>query len=431
MRRRGAMRALLTSTILLLSIASGCGAGARFIGGKCRPVEHAARPAATAPVPAHADFAQLRAYRHYFSLRRVDEFAHHFAVYFDCIEPAVAYFAVHDDGRVEREGGWWGGLGVRPRDARPVPPAMARHAERARMALEGDYGGESDAEVVYRGSYRNVVVTEIVPLQPPGDPYKRLATLRSVTLEADRGLTKLSEAPASFEGGTSFLCWEDAVVGDCSQPWWIDFDASSSTGNPLLPALADSRSPATDARRDAFALAVLGAARARAAGEPGTPLEVLLARQGDSVLPADLAPAFSVVFTLYARPRDHRTEQASGALRIELSAADAVYGVARGTATTTIGGVTLHGTATVAAVAPPSRDTVGEQELTFVFAYELRDARGATRRAEVSIDGKLLVDRGAVAVLELGLPSEYLRRQHEPPLSQSFPGRGSFSSIAG
>ena len=167
--RRGSI-ALMPLVVLV-----GCGGwqpSSRVLLRECREVpREASHPSRIpeGPRPIHPDFAKLRAYRHYFALRKIGPYVHHFAVHFNCIEQSVDCFAVDDAGRVTSEGGAWGGLAGSPRGTTSVPDAMRAHAERARKALDDAYENESIQQVQYLGSYRKVVVEEMLPVEPPGD----------------------------------------------------------------------------------------------------------------------------------------------------------------------------------------------------------------------------------------------------------------------
>lgn len=161
----------------------------------------------------------------------------------------------------------------------------------------------------------------------------------------------------------------------------------------------------------------------------------LLAHQTDAALPRNFAPPLSVVFTMYARPKDDPTtqrpiaRQVDGQLRVELPARDAVFGTAQGEARSTLAGVQLEATATLGAMDPPPRDAVGEREVTFRFAYELRDARGTKRRADLQAKGTVLLDRGSVALRTLAMSVDPGIDVHAPPRAQTLPGTGPFASL--
>jgi hypothetical protein len=419
-------------TVVATVMIAGCGGfSSGGWGNSCKRTNEVEAAPRVAPEPAHADFEKLRAYRHYFSLARVDDYAHHFAVYYSCIEPSVNYYAVTDDGEVKPTGGYWGGLAVRGKDLPRVPDHVRKQAELARRQLDEDWDGYSNVDVVYLGSFRKVVVNELIPLAPPGSPYSRLVNHGEVTLEANRDLTELAATPASFTGGITRLCWEDTDYRDCTEQYWIDFEVSKASETRVTPAIADDRSPVSGADRERFEVAVLGAVAAQQRGEASVGMDELLARDSDALLPDGFATPIGASFTIYARSSDHaKTQQGSGGFSIYARAEDAVFGgEARGTGSTTIAGVGMTGELVVSAPEPLGRDVVGEHHLPLSVSYVLRDDRGNERASQVTVDAWLFVDNGSVAIVELKAPDEFWQKNHEPPRGQSFPGVGDYTQI--
>lgn len=376
--------------------------------------------AATAPKipPADDDFALLLAYRNYYSLDRVGEFEHHFAVWFQCIEPTVSYFAVSPDGQVRNAGGWWGGMGVRDGDPPPVPPEQEGNAKLAMAQHERDYDGASGERIQYLGSYREVALGEIVPDDGPGDPYKRGVWHQTVTVRADAELTGY-DGTAELSGGYTRMCWEDTLYRDCSQPHWIDAGALDGVGRPQLAALTtDKPSPQSSDAKAAFEAKVMAAARARVAGEAGTPIADILAQQGTGFLPEGFAPPVRVGFTIYAR-WGKGVDQTSGAIAVDLDPREIARGNAHGEGSTTIAGVTLR--ATVEA-------TLVDQDKVSI-AYTLADDRKTKLDGAFVAPATVWTDGDAVVFRFLSLPEESNNHTHDPPWAQHFPGAEGHDSI--
>jgi hypothetical protein len=373
------------------------------------------------------DFERLRAYRHYFSLSRVESFAHHFAVYFACVEPSVHYYDVTEQGRVLSAGSGWGSEGIHLHSLPPIPAELAAQVALVRARFEADYRSERRVEIMYLGSYRKLVVQEIVPL-PRDDAGKPLAARATATFAAARDLQTMDGPFTEYLSGMTLLC--NPTFRDCVAPWWIDFAAQSQLGYPLLPTFTTRHARGSGVRRAAFQETLLAAARRWEKGEPGVPVERLLARQEDSPLPHGFAPPLSATFTLHARARENSgVGQEDAELSLELSAREAVFGEAHARGSVSVGGMVLSAEVSLAAVQPVPRDHSGRVDVPMRLRYELRDERGNLRQADVPVLSTFLVEREAVVASRLQIDPEVMGGPHEPPGSQSLPGSGPYSSL--
>lgn len=414
----------------LVLVCAGCRWAGSMVG---MPMCHRVKDAPDAPInrtppPAHPDFERLRAYRNYYSIGKVGAYEHHFAVWFDCVEQSVAYYAVSPTGEVRRAGASWGGLAVRDGEPPEIPDDQRDNARAVLARHAGDYDHESSVRAEYLGSYREVFVTELVPTSLPGDPHARMVWHAEATLRASADLGSITGV-AGMSGGETRMCWRDTDYRDCTEQAWIDF-APENGGVVELLALASPRSKVAPAERARFQEAVLAAARRRLAGQPGAPLDGILARQGDALLPPGLAQTFQAGFTLYARPAEGSgATQAEAAITAEIPARDALKGVAHGVARGTIAGVAVTAEIEIALDGHPEVPEHGEAPLTFRVRYRLTDSRGNTRSAEVAMTAKLLLDGDTVVPRWSELPQEVTGHPHEPPLGQHLPGAGPFRQI--
>jgi len=401
------------------------GYGPRGTGGgvaiaECHEVRRTAAKRPAPPPPADPAFARLLAFRPYYSLDRVGAYEHHFAVWFSCVEQSVDFYAVAPDGTVRREGGAWGGLAVGGSKA-PVPAAQAANARRVAAQHAADYVDASVGKVTYLGWYREVQVTERLPVSPPGDPYARLMWHATVTLRADAGLTRFDGKLASMHGGETRMCWRDLAYVPCDAPRWIDVDTPPSAA-PDLVALVRDDSPLPAAERGRFTAAVLAAARDREAGRPGASVDAILARQGDGVLPPHLAPPLRTAFTI-------RVGRAGApvSLLVPLAPADALHGTSRSTARTTVAGVPVAAEVEASAVTPLAADARGAHQVQLHVRYRLTAGAGpgaVVRDADAVVDVDALVGADAAVITHLAWPAEATSHPALPPLAQTLPVGG-------
>src|SRR5262249_25748810 len=122
----------------------------------------------------------------------------------------------------------------------------------------------------------------------PGDPEKRMAASRTLTLAVDDAMTKVTGPADEMNGGSddNRLCW--IRIRDCgAAPYWIDARPDRE-GHPRAWQVADPTSDVPDAVRDAFDQAVVAAAARFVAKEPAPALADLAVSKGDAILPDDL-----------------------------------------------------------------------------------------------------------------------------------------------
>jgi len=369
--------------------------------------EHVPRAQAAPPTPAPAlpDFEKLGADRSFFRVTHVGEVADHFMLTFSCIEQSIAVYGVHADGTVVFESGGFGGIGVRSGAPREVPDDKRALVDQVRAQFAKDYTNAGEPSVQYLGTYREVMVEEIVPVTAPGDPYKRMAWDQHAVVPVDADLKSIVDRPG-FDGGETLLCWKDVAVTDCGHAAWMDFTIAP-TGAPQLVSLLYDGSPSTPEDRARFRDAMLAAAR----GAAPVTTDVLMKKQGGGVLPAGFSTTLRAGFSI--RPQTGGT---ASELRVPLSSAQIAHGAARGRATATIDGTTF----TLAIEAAPETPASGNAaKLRVHFRYELDDGRGHRVTGDVIDVVDLVIDGDAAAVWSLALDEEQNKHGAEPPVAQT------------
>ncbi len=425
-------KGVIRSLILLTVLVCGC-AGLRLDGGRnCREVVFPSAPKPRKSTTPHPDFSRLRAYRHYFSLEEVRPLAHHFVVNFHCIEGASEYYGVLEDGTVVRESGGFDGSAAKTRDE--LPPEQRARAGAVLAAFHAQYDGEAGGEIAYRGSFREVVVREFMPYEPPGDPHKTLARVSTVTLAANADLTSIADHPYSgLGGGETFLCWPDDFAGDCAEPRWLDYDLEGWDRRGFLlqlagiPMFADGPSSKTSTLPN-FKERVLASARGLQQGQPGYSLDALLARQHSTTLPRAFHPPAALHLTFFARPHDlTKTQQLTADLWVPLNISfplneeggESVWG------TTEVAGLSMTIIGKLNAQVQPAATATGLVDVNFVLSYKITDER-ADHHAEGPVIGRFLFDgTGAMATQVFGFSAE----AGPAVRHQSLPGIGAFDSI--
>ncbi|MBK8255229.1 MAG: hypothetical protein IPK82_21530 [Polyangiaceae bacterium] len=423
---------VLTQFLVCIPIigAAGCSLAEPILIPMCQetPEARSEQKQPSKPLPAHPDYEQLRALRNYYSVQSVEEYAHHFSVWFSCVESSTAHYTVSPSGEVRKVGGAWGGLATTDRKVDSVPPEQAQNAALVRTEHDRAYLHESKPIVVYMGSYRRVWVNEVVPWHGPGSPYKRMMNHMEVAFRANADLTSF-DGYETFSGGTTKLCWEDLSVRDCSNPHWVDFTPSKSPTS-LLVALASNNAaaPVLSEERQKFNEVVLAAARKKVAGEPGTPLADILTHQEATLLPTGYNPEFVIGFRMHAHPKEGANQKnVESQFSKTLLLSDIFKGSIKTTLEGQVAGQPVSADVTIS-VDPKPPQPQGEFETSLQFVYTIR-AVGSSRSAELKVTAKVIVDGDRVALLWRNLPKEVEQAPHLPPLTQTFAGTGMYKEV--
>ena len=387
------------------------------------------------PSPAHADYELLRPFRSYLRLDHVEPLAHHFAVYYHCLEGNYEGYAVTRDPttgkpRIELERAVTGPARVSAREVPPPPPEVRDLARAVRRHVATRLRHERELAVSYHGEYRVVVFSELVPVGMPGDPYQRGAASIHAELHASADLDRLIDERTPYFGGTTLLCWRE--WGPCPRPpRWFRFEPAARDGEAHLIELLRSpgRQSALAAERERLIAAALAAARAYDAGKPRIPVDALPVH-ALPLLPPDLDQRLYFGFRLYARPRSGELRhQQSVSLSTPLSVAQAAFGVAQGRAVMRIAGIDLTLETKLQAREPLPTDASGVHEVPMRLDLRLTDDQQHSRTVQLDHHCRLLVGGGRAGVLRFGPPDGKLDEDYAAQRHQELPGRGDFLKL--
>lgn len=129
------------------------------------------------PPPNFADVSEVRAYRNYAAVTRVEPYGDRFTIWYRDVEPNIAYLRAERDRsgklRLIPEGGWWGAFGVPSGRIGKTPPDKQALADEVLKTLRARCRHTPDFSIQYDGAHRVVTVYEFVPHQlhrPGGKP---------------------------------------------------------------------------------------------------------------------------------------------------------------------------------------------------------------------------------------------------------------------
>jgi hypothetical protein len=409
--------------LLLLALAAGCSGAANRPSAPALPV--ASSPAPSTPKPPSPDFARLRAFRSYYGVERVEAYEHHFLVQFFDLEAAFRYYDVAPDGTVRSGGGGCCGPARAGGVFSPVPDEQRDNARRVEARLHADEPGASRVTVEYLGSYREVVIVEIMPLSGPGDPSTRSIRRATATLRASPDLTSF-HGSAHMTLVTTRMCWEKDWVRICDGPHWIDFVPAEAPGRVHLAGLVTEGSPEPHAEQARFAAAALAAARDHEAGRPSASLSAMLAREPDRLLPERLSVPLQVTFEIWALPAGPDVGADMARIRIALPTAGVFRGGAHGAGTARIAGVEVRAEVDVRATAPVEGSGAVERDVE--LRYRLDDGRGNARTAEARLHARVMVDGSTIVAATFGWPPGSAVPMGAPR-AQHLPGAGPYLAL--
>jgi hypothetical protein len=185
--------------------------------------------------------------------------------------------------------------------------------------------------------------------------------------------------------------------------------------------------PEGDAPR--FERLVLSSARDLASCRSAASLDALLARDSDSLLPAEFSGPVDVSFGVRARALPGSPVKHAGRdLSVRLPASDMVRGTAEGVRRARLGGVEFTAIATAKVIGSvPSR---GRADVSIELRYRVSDDRGTVHEDEVVVPAQFLVDGPSAALQASDIPRELGARWDEPPLTQRFPGTDEYDDFS-
>ena len=111
--------------------------------------------------PASGDDGRLHFFRNYFALEQVGREAAHFTAWWSDIEPSHCEATVIED-QVTLTGCMFGGMSVPPKSIPEVPDERKGEQTLVERAVKQKNPNASGIQVGYAGSYREVVVSEMI-----------------------------------------------------------------------------------------------------------------------------------------------------------------------------------------------------------------------------------------------------------------------------
>jgi hypothetical protein len=352
---------------LFTLVVAGC-APAHAIAPLAPPTQPAPREAPPA-LPPHPDYAALRDFRNYYRIVKVGEYRQHWRAWFHDDEQCRAHLTAKSDGTgVEWRGYDFGFDEASHHD--DVPAAQAGTAEAVRAMVEREKQVRPFA-VAYDGTYREIVVEEIVPHEPDTLGRRHAAT-RELVLAADDALTALPQQADAMSGGDGdrVLCGRDT---ECSAaPYWIDVRADRE-GYPRLWQLEDPASDVPRSVRAAFERSVLLAAQRFVAGAPAVSVGELDVSRDPDALPADLDDSIELGLDVafHLRPGQPGYGPLQAYMLVPLPLGAALAGEARGERELFLGGRTLGLAAALTAHADAGAH--GQVDLPATLEFWVRD----------------------------------------------------------
>jgi len=422
-------RSLLLLFFVALVSALGCGAGRQARS----PRRESPPPPSVAIVPARgAGEATLHLHRSYFALEHVGVAAHHFTVFYHHIEQCHCEASVVGND-VYLHGCGSGGLSVPPKRMPPVPSAMGPRAELVQSAIIDREPDATNLQTMYHGSYREIVVSEMIPISS-GTPFEgHLAGWHGrVRLRADVGLTQVQGTAAGFSSSGFGL---------------IDIPGGAARVELALAPADDGQHFVTDrlmhgdpraaaGNEKALLDAALAVARKVAAGEAVAAIAPLLSAPVDASVPAAYDQPVQLRVTLYGRVVSG--EQAHLELLVPLPPRAAIRdGTASATREGDVGGLHVRLTATLGRFGPsrqPSKQSanfknVGE-DMEAPLSLRLEDGRGNVYERSLPARGKVRATGEAVALpTGLELPGTSSPSKQADALRTTWPGHAAIRSF--
>ncbi len=360
-------------------------------------------PVASAPDARAYPFAldELRPFRSYVSISRVGDFAHHFEVvklegskkviHKVWVDAAGDPDTVHLGQRLVFDAST-GRLSVKAER----PSAAAADAAR-RVRSKFPAGSVLD----FRGSYREVVVHEVIPVDVT--PYRPSSARTRAVLHVNRNFSEIVASPQTTRH--RFVESRDQEAG-VPAPYWVELPVDNG-GRAHLRDGFRLGATARDARVRA---AVLAGAKQKAAGAKGPALQTLHARDGARLLPEGIQPALEYRIVVggaeIVRGR-HRTTPMSSIIQVSFDPRDVADGDVESRGSVEYAGDVYHANVhlrlltDLRSVASPTKTPV-DASLTVTV-------RGPGRQPVVKVyrlRGSALVDGDRIALSELSARAE-------------------------
>lgn len=259
-------------------------------------------------------YPRLKAYRTYFHLDKVDRFAHRFTAWFinvDYTRVEVGVNSIEEIEKLEEDDlrGSWGAFGIPPGEIPQVPDEMKPMAAALESRIRQIYPDHTQFKIAYDGLKRAISVEELTPMtahRDPGDTYVRRS---NVTYFQGQDSQVLEPAGIQMYGGLAILCSEHFPDECASLPCFVDFTMPAALeGTSLLRSRLDPAAPAYGPAWEEFSRQAIAAADALENGSYQNPIEAVLARQGDTVLPPAMGQTLEYSINAYGRTEEFQDQ---------------------------------------------------------------------------------------------------------------------------
>lgn len=259
-------------------------------------------------------FPRLKAYRTYLHIEKVDRFAQRFTAWFinqDYNRVEVGVNSVEEVEKLtdEQLQGSWGGFAIPPGQIDPIPDEMKPIADALAARLKLAYPELTELKIGYDGKKRAISVEELTPFTANRDASETFVRRSNVTYFQAVDAQDLEPAGIQMYGGLGILCHE-SFPQDCdASPSFVDFTMPPALeGTSLLRSRLDESVPAYGPAWKDFCHIAIATADALENGTYQNPIETVLARQGDTVLPPTFAQHLEYTLNGYARAEDFQNQ---------------------------------------------------------------------------------------------------------------------------
>ena len=394
-------------------------------------------PIVLQPTRSAADVSSLRLFRSAFAVTRVGPYGHHFAVRHSKIgkrpDGMEDDFMPGDDGllvsrspdsrrlHIEVEHSLQDRPSLAPREGGPLPAEVASLERDLEHELRARCPASSSWAIRYVGSYREVEVDEILPVdQSP----ERLGRGGRVLLYVDEAMTRVVAAPSVI--GTTWRAPTRLAIENPLE--WVDFVMPRERqGRVLMVAsVRQDATPAAGTPEELLLSRAVEAARRWGPHDSTMPVSAIVAKQGTSLLPRELHQR--VHLRLLAIPKQGQRRE----LDLSLSVREAVGGVARGEESLVMGGRSMTVCASLALGQPTSNATGSGQPIGGTLTLRIEDALGNVVDRSYPATGNVWIDGDTVALptgVDLPYPAPIPPHVLHGPIEIELPGRGDTPSV--
>ncbi len=370
------------------------------------------RPPPPPPPPPHPEFGQLRPHHNYYRVISVGPYREHFVVSFHKYETVTATYQADPadpDAPVVQMGQSFGFFTKRVTPSSDLSPALAANVEAIKADLRQKESPQGDIDVRHMGTFRAVVIEEIVARQAD-HPRSALYNLRT-TLKVDKDLTEV-QGQAPFYMGMGGSVRLDDRSGFYDQTNWIDAGLGFQGFAQLWkfyrqPHLYNQQT------QDRFEAELLKAAAHLTHKTAGPTLAQLASEQDTNLLPADLETRRPFIFYVNAVENGRRQSSATSWImparafggreetRMKLSIPTARHGDV------------IFDTSVVMHAAPLAPGLSGDQKVPFTLDYSITSngvAGSKPIHGTIQTQARIIIDGPRIHFIGLddGIPAQNL-----------------------